>query len=116
MKGDFPKAPKIYLDDCQIDFSQPVHKVYDFIRGLDPYPAAWTNIDGMIVKCYNARIVDEKGSHSAGVIEPSDEELIVNCKPGRIGIKKVKAEGKRKMDTKDWLNGYSIQKNKIQMT
>lgn len=112
MKGDHPEAPKIFFEDCEIDFQQNVDKVHDFIRGLDPYPAAWTKIDGMLMKCYAASIHSTESAHSAGIIEEDKEKLVINCAPGQIEILKVKAEGKRKMLVKEWLNGYDIQKYK----
>lgn len=112
MKGDHPEAPKIFLEDCEINFQQEVKKVYDFIRGLDPYPGAWTSIDDMIIKCYDAEIGEPTNSGKAGQIERNAELLIIHCNDGRILIRKVKAEGKRKMSARDWLNGYTIEKYK----
>ena len=113
MSGEHPKAPKIFFDDCKIDFHQSAVEVYNFIRGLDPYPAAWTAIDGMVVKCFDAKIVDDHHKGHAGKIVDREEILTIHCSKGIVGIQKVKPEGKRKMDIKDWLNGYTIEESKV---
>ena len=112
MEGDHPKAPKIFFEDCEINFNWSVKKVFNFIRGLDPYPGAWTVIDGLIIKCFEAKIKNKQNG-KAGKIISDEKRLLIQCKDGQIQIGKVKAEGKRKMSTQDWLNGYSIQSESV---
>lgn len=58
--NDVKSAPKIFKETCEIDWAQPAQQVYDFIRGLSPFPAAWTTIDGKLFKIYKSEILDSK--------------------------------------------------------
>ena len=91
-------APKIFKEDCEIHFDRmTASEVHNFVRGLSPYPAAWTNltIKGQSfenVKVYKVDVAD-KG------------ELIVPCKEGSVAILELQVPGKKRMDIKSFLNG-----------
>ncbi len=109
--GDVTSAPKIFRQDCLVNFNQPVKKVHDFIRGLSPYPSAHTNLQGKMFKLYNSNVFDQK---SKSILQPGSilridkNTIIIQCNPGTISIAKVQLEGKRKMDVSDFLRGYSL--------
>jgi methionyl-tRNA formyltransferase len=109
-QSNVTKAPKIHHADCEIDFSLPVIQVYDFIRGMAPYPGAWTRIDNKEVKILKCSHEASKMAIKApGSIETDQKsQLKIHCKGGHINVLKLKMEGKRMMELMDFLNGYEI--------
>lgn len=96
MSEDLRPAPKLFKDNCQIDFSQRSEDIVNFVRGLSPYPAAWCNltIRGQLyenVKVFRA----EKG----------DGPIAVPCADGTVSIAELQLPGKKRMDAKSLLNG-----------
>lgn len=108
-------APKIYTETCKIDWSDSLNNIYNKIRGLNPYPTAWTtlynNDDEIIVKIYDVR--EEKSKHTikVGTIITSKKEIKVATTDGYLIIYSLKLAGKRKMDVKSLLNGFHFDKN-----
>ncbi|MEZ4982147.1 MAG: methionyl-tRNA formyltransferase [Saprospiraceae bacterium] len=103
------KAPKIFSEDCKIDFDKDTSSVYNFIRGLSPYPAAWTNLDGKVFKILECRPVFEKKSVAPGGISTDNKSFLqISTQDGWIDIQKGKMEGKRAMEIRDFLNGYKF--------
>ncbi|MEZ4948903.1 MAG: methionyl-tRNA formyltransferase [Saprospiraceae bacterium] len=103
------KAPKIFSEDCKIDFDKDTSSVYNFIRGLSPYPAAWTNLDGKVFKILECRPVFEKKSVAPGGISTDNKSFLrISTQDGWIDIQKGKMEGKRAMEIRDFLKGYKF--------
>jgi methionyl-tRNA formyltransferase len=103
------KAPKLFLENCEIDFAQPSQKVFDFIRGLSPFPTAWTKLDGLIFKIYQATFTVEKHDFEVGkFIFDSKNELKIATKDGFIHVLDLQLQGKKRMIVKDFLNGYKV--------
>lgn len=104
------KAPKLHTDTCEIDFAQPTATVYNFVRGLSPYPTAWTTLDNKKLKVYQARPVAE--SLPAGVPGSYRTDgrsyLQVATADGYLELQEIQLSGKRKMSVRDFLNGYEI--------
>ena len=99
-------APKIFHETCEINFDQTTNKVHDFIRGLSPYPGAWTTFEGSELKILAARYSkQEKPINKPGSIEISKKHFEIACNDGWIEILEVKPEGKRQMGIQDFLNG-----------
>ncbi|MEM9546142.1 MAG: methionyl-tRNA formyltransferase [Bacteroidota bacterium] len=109
------KAPKIYHETCQVNFNQSVMKVYNQIRGLSPFPTAWTTIDGLECKILKSGVSDEENkSHTPGqIITDNKRFLKVACRDGYLAILEIKMQGKKKMDIKSFLNGYEIKNMEI---
>jgi len=109
------KAPKIYHETCEINFDQPAMKVYNHIRGLAPFPTAWTTIDGLECKILKSGVSDEENKdHSPGtIITDNKRYLKVACEDGYIAILEIKMQGKKKMDIKSFLNGYEVKSTQI---
>ncbi len=104
------KAPKIFRETCEIDFDQPVDEVHDFIRGLSPYPAAWTTLDDKQFKILEAQPVRQPTPHSPGsLISDGRKRLGYACRDGWIEVIKCQLQGKRKMKTTEFLNGYGLE-------
>ncbi len=100
------KAPKIFHNTCEIDWSKNIDSVYNFIRGLSPYPTAWTSLDNLQFNIIEAKIVKENHDKEDGKFEFLKKELRIYAKGGYINPLKVQLQGKRKMSITDFLNGY----------
>jgi methionyl-tRNA formyltransferase len=104
-------APKLFNDTCRLNWRQPAQKVYDFIRGLSPYPAAWTTLifndgDRKILKIYQAEILRETHSLTTGSIRTTGKNCLdVAVEDGFIRLLTIQIAGKKKMPAKDFLNG-----------
>lgn len=115
---DMKPAPKIFKEDCLIDFSRTAQEVHNFIRGLDPYPAAWCSLINMenneekTYKLYSSRLTDEASSTDSP-IRSSKEGILFPCSDKYILIKAIQPEGKRKMDSKSFLAGNDVNELKI---
>lgn len=108
--AELTPAPKIFRDTCRIDWNQSTKKIYDFIRGLSPYPAAWTTLNGKSVKIYET--TKETGSLEAGKIDSDGKNYIkVGTTDGILNIHELQIEGKKRMKTVDLLRGFKYDEN-----
>ena len=108
---ELKKAPKIFNEDCRINWKSDIKELYNFIRGLSPYPAAWTifiDTEGnrKKTKIFFSEPIAEKHNFKAGTIV-SDQKtyLKVAAKNGFMDIKKLQLEGKKKMQIDEFLRG-----------
>jgi methionyl-tRNA formyltransferase len=102
-------APKIFAETCKINFNSDSKSVHDFIRGLSPYPAAWTVLDGKILKVLEAeQTFYEGGEQPGGFVSDGKNELMIVCRQGAIRVLELQIEGKKRMKTRDFLMGYRI--------
>ncbi|TXE16025.1 methionyl-tRNA formyltransferase [Psychroserpens burtonensis] len=108
-------AYKLDKDNCKIDWSLDLDTIYNKIRGLNPFPAAWCYLNNgeehLSIKIF--AIEKETFDHEldSGVLEISKHELKVAVIGGYINIKEIQLPGKRKMDVKSLLNGYDFNQN-----
>ena len=108
------KAPKIFHDTCEIDFNQSTAEVHNFIRGLSPYPAAWTTLDGKKLKVLRTEKLLETHSHAVKSVSTDQKSFLkIATKDGFVNILELQMEGRKRMKTRDFLNGYVVQDNKI---
>ena len=107
-------APKIFKETCRIDWRQPVASVYNFIRGLSPYPTAWTelvNPEGVTtpLKIYQSEKVNETHAFAPGAIRTDGKNVLnIAVNDGFIRILSLQLSGKKRMSVKDFLNGMKI--------
>lgn len=104
---DLRSAPKIFKEDCKIDWSRPIDDIYNKIRGLSPYPAAWCELDGHVFKIFET--AKELSSHSLdfGKVVSNGKDLIkVACNGGYIIISQLQLSGKKRMETIEFLRGF----------
>ncbi len=111
LSGKHTPAPKIFKDDCRIDWSAGALCVHNHIRGLSPYPAAWSELISdngkpVGVKILKARIVDNDSDSNPGEISIDGKRMIVGCGKGSIEIIDIQPNGKRRMPAADFLQGY----------
>ena len=106
---DMKPAPKLFKEDCKIDWSQSSKKIYDFVRGLSPYPAAWTELIGKNYKIFEVEISDQKLDGDPGDFKSDEKkQLQVKTGNGTINIKVLQLEGKKRMKVEDFLRGNKI--------
>lgn len=104
------KAPKIFHDTCAINFNQKTQQVHNFIRGLSPFPAAWTTIDGIELKIFlSKKEITEHQTPVGQVVTDNKTFLKFATEDGFIHALEIKLAGKRKMAVKDFLNGYKFE-------
>lgn len=102
------KAPKIFRETCQINFDQSAKKIHNFIRGLSPYPAAWTTIQGQQLKILKTKLTTETPHLPPGVFQITEQyQLLVGTSTTPLEIIALQLQGRKKMQTIDFLNGYS---------
>lgn len=100
-------APKIFKEDCLIDWRRPVDHVYDLIRGLNPYPTAYTVLDGKTLKIFSATKEKTRVSYAPGTPFTDGRTFLkFACPDGYIAVRELQLEGKKRMDTKSFLRGY----------
>ena len=112
--GELRPAPKIFKETCRIDWNQPVKRIYDFIRGLSPYPAAWTELinpsgEPVVVKIFESEKRFETHQLLPGtIVTDGKKSLKVAVTDGFIGILALQFPGKKRLRTEELLRGYKI--------
>ena len=103
-------APKIFRETCQINWEQPAQQLYNFIRGLSPYPAAWTELQGKVLKIYHASLTGKPAPDKAPGEWVSDGKTILAFKAADelIAIEELQLEGKKRMTTEEFLRGFQL--------
>ena len=97
-------APKLFKETCEIHFDQmTAEEVHNFVRGLSPYPAAWANLSICGQNFENVKIYRVESQKSK--VESAKQEIVVPCKEGAVRILELQAPGKKRMETKAFLNG-----------
>lgn len=103
-------APKIFTEDCEIPWDKPAQDVHNHIRGLSPYPGAWTTHDGTRLKVYRSRHAEGEFPNAApGTVVQTDDALTVACGRGGVRLETVQQPGKRRLPADDFLNGYPLE-------
>ena len=105
-------APKIFRDTCHIDWNQSTKRIYDFVRGLSPYPAAWTMLGGKSVKIYEVSKNNQSTQNKPGTITSDGKTYLrVQTADGTLDILTLQLEGKKKMPVEDLLRGMQLPEN-----
>ena len=100
-------APKIFKDTCEINWDQDHKRVYDFIRGLSPYPCAWTTLKGKTLKVFKSTISNEQ-LPVGKIVSDNKTYLRFGCQSGSLDILELQLEGKKRMPIDEFLKGYQI--------
>ena len=102
-------APKIFREDCLIDWNQKVRKIHNHIRGLSPYPAAFCHFQEKVLKIYRAEVEEKNHNFPAGSIETDHKTTLkFACLDGFISVKELQLEGKKKMKVDEFLRGVRL--------
>lgn len=114
ISSEIKHAPKIFKNDCIINWSDKTQTVFNQIRGLSPYPGAFTILEdkngkSLTLKIYIASVVESKELLEAGkIISDNRSFLNIATSDGVISIKELQLEGKKRMNVEDFLRGFSI--------
>lgn len=109
--GELKPAPKIFKETCMIDWNRPIEEIYNFIRGLSPYPAAWTELKNSKGETLSFKIFESKkypGEHAytpGTIISDGKTHLDIAAKDGFIRIISLQQAGKKKMPISEYLRG-----------
>ena len=104
MNGQMRKAPKIFKPDCEINWDLPAQEVHNHIRGLSPYPTAWTTIGEKTMKVFQGKIALNLAI-APGEWMVNGDRLFVGCKDFGYELLEVQIEGKKRMEVKAFLLG-----------
>jgi methionyl-tRNA formyltransferase len=111
--GDLRHAPKIFKETCEINWSQPASMVRNFVRGLSPYPGAWTSIHGRIYKIYEGVVLTDETA-AAENLEPGKfktdnrDHLWFKTADALYSVKRLQPEGKKQMTVEDFFRGNKL--------
>jgi len=121
-KDELKSASKIFKADCEIDWDKQINELYDFIRGLSPYPAAWTTLNhkgtGQTKMLKVFASIKEIAEHkeTIGTIETDAGSYCkIAVDGGYLSIKELQLEGKKKMAIEEFLRGFDINEYHIKL-
>jgi methionyl-tRNA formyltransferase len=104
---EIPAAPKLHTDTSRINWNMPAKKIYDLIRGLSPYPAAFTHLDGKLLKIYKASYEIADRELAAGTYNTDGKSFLqFATADGWVFITELQLEGKKRMDIASFLRGH----------
>lgn len=113
-------APKIFKEDCKIDWNNNLTLIHNFIRGMSPYPAAWTELMNtetkklMTLKIFDTEPHPTKTLLNPGVIDTDGKTYLkITARNGYLLIKSLQLQGKRKLPVEDFLRGFDFSNIKI---
>ncbi|HCM76773.1 MAG TPA: methionyl-tRNA formyltransferase [Cytophagales bacterium] len=118
-KGDYPSipqqeqieikhAPKIFKETCEINWNQNSQQIINFIRGLSPYPAAWTKINNKTFKVFQASIAPSTSQSVEPILTDQKNYLYFKSKDGGVSVDELQPEGKKRMNIADFFRGNQI--------
>lgn len=107
-------APKIFKETCQIDWNKSSEEIHNQVRGLSPYPGAWTLLNGLHCKIYKTQIIDnqilsgESFAQQTTWLTDHKKYLCAKTQNGYIAIEELQIEGKKRINIREWLAGNKI--------
>jgi methionyl-tRNA formyltransferase len=106
--GELRPAPKIFKETCQINWNQPAAQVRNFIRGLSPYPTAWTTLEGKVLKVFAAELMEEQATDLEPGSFRTDHKTYLHLATaaGTLSLTDLQLEGKKRMTIEEFLRGY----------
>ncbi len=107
--AEIKSAPKIFRETCEINWNRPAVEVFNFIRGLSPYPAAWTILNGLSCKIFKTEVLQDEFAGTPGEFR-TDGKTYLNFKvnDGWISVKILQLEGKKRMEIGEFLRGNKL--------
>jgi methionyl-tRNA formyltransferase len=108
--AEIKHAPKIFKETCQINWNQSSEQIRNFVRGLNPYPTAWCELNGKTYKVFKVSVPKENGGQNEiGIINTDNKNYLhIRTSDGWISIDELQPEGKRRMDIKEFFRGNKI--------
>ncbi|MBX2970669.1 MAG: methionyl-tRNA formyltransferase [Cyclobacteriaceae bacterium] len=107
--GNIKHAPKIFKETCQINWNQSAEHIHNFVRGLSPYPAAWTTLNGKTFKIFKTKVLPTQLNSDTGQIQTDNKTYLYHqTSNGRISIEELQPEGKKRMGIEEFFRGNKI--------
>ncbi|WP_232830050.1 methionyl-tRNA formyltransferase [Lewinella sp. IMCC34191] len=107
-------APKLNRDMARIDFDLPAREVHNFVRGLSPWPAAWTQLNGDQLKLIRTRVEAGRTDVAPGtVVTDGKTQFKVACQDGFLYVHKLQLAGRKRMDIEEFLRGVDVAKGTV---
>jgi methionyl-tRNA formyltransferase len=105
------QAPKLFKENCEIAWNQPAKCVYDFVRGLSPFPGAWTTLQngkgqGTVLKIFRTTKTGQPTDAAPGTLKAEKKHLYVACADHWLQIDELQLAGKKRMDAAAFMNGF----------
>jgi methionyl-tRNA formyltransferase len=119
VEGELKNAPKIFKEDCKINWNQPAGVIHNFIRGFSPYPTAWTIFEfedknyEKTIKIFKSTKTDQPVLNNSQDIIVTKSQVLIPCADFYLQIDELQVEGKKKMIAKDFISGYKTEKIKF---
>ncbi len=108
-------APKIFKETCEINWNQPSESIRNFVRGLSPYPAAWTMLNGKVCKIFKVKNINIETVQELNLKESSQswhtdnkKNLYLRTGDGWLAVEELQMEGKKRMSIEDFLRGVKL--------
>ncbi len=98
-------APKIFKEDCVINWNQEAYRINNFIRGLSPKPTAFTFLRNKSVKIYKTKLTGIASEKSPGTLIINNKQLLVSTIDNELEILELQLEGKKRSSAADFING-----------
>lgn len=107
--GEIKHAPKIFTETCKIDWSKSIDEIHNLVRGLSPFPGAFTTLNGKNFKIYKSSKETTAHNNSVGEILTDNKNYIkFACQGGFVKVEDLQLEGKKRMNVQDFLRGNKI--------
>jgi len=108
---DLKPAPKIFKETARIDWNNDAQTLHNFIRGMSPFPGAWTLDDkNQIVKIYRGTFERSSHNQETGAALVANDVLKIACPDGYVLATELQSEGRKRMNVADWLRGNNVTK------
>jgi methionyl-tRNA formyltransferase len=101
-------APKLFKDDCHVDFNRAATEVHNKIRGLSPFPTAWASLNGDKFNIYASEVGPDLDLEP-GELTEGDEKLLAGCENGTVILKEVQLPGTKRMTGQEFIHGHSAE-------
>jgi len=106
---ELKSAPKIFRETCEIDWNQPTGKVRDFIRGLSPYPTAFTILNDQNLKIFKVVVSENRSTKEVGEFETDGKNYLrFKTADGTLDVLELQLQGKKRMEIQDFLRGNQL--------
>ncbi|HLT73697.1 MAG TPA: methionyl-tRNA formyltransferase [Ohtaekwangia sp.] len=111
--GELKRAPKIFKETCEINWDQSAEQVRNFVRGLSPYPGAWTSLHGKVYKIFRTEVVALEQDTTEDLLPgqyrtDNKTHLWFKTRDGLINVTELQAEGKKRMNTEEFFRGNKL--------
>lgn len=112
VQSELRHAPKIFTDTCRINWNNSAADIHNLIRGLSPYPAAFTEMDGKKLKIFLSSVTAAPEKREPGTMETDGKNFLrFHSSDGSVEVLDLQLEGRKRMEVKEFLRGYRLEKN-----